>query len=575
MGLLDAPPIDYKGQSLAVFKALRDLPNVLGRWRADELTGADGTPIAVWPDSTGQGIDMVQPTAAARPTVKAAGPNGHKSASFPAGAYMYYGAGFTNGGWQKRNAALAQPVTCIVVAKMSTPVGGLRTLIGDGVQLISESGTGNVRLAAGAAASFNFGPPTTDNQYHVFVGAAGVGSNTLAVDGIVHGTGATQGQGTGALANPTLGAGTYLGANTMGPGEIVDAIWVADYLLPEQWFPIVAALAKTYGITLPVKNQSSIVQYQEITDPGTSQVSRVWLPRNVSPTTPLYIWNHQQSGTRAIAPGYFAYSPVHLASTKGCIVVASDNGGVDGWDGATAVNVVQRIQSYIVPAAVPGWTAAAAKTILHGISMGGCLSAYLAAAGTLTNLKGVILEDAAVNLAWMYQHAYAGSIATGLGLTAGTLSAATTVGATSVTSTVSIPSGTAITLDPANGTNQENVTTTGAPTGTGPYTIPVPALTKAHASGVVISDYPTKAAGRDPVLMSAASWPNIRVMVLASTGDTTVDSTANSGQLITLLGGATLKELTSQIGATGGHLSQTTMDLAKISTFIDRSLADA
>jgi hypothetical protein len=61
----------------------------------------------------------------------------------------------------------------------------------------------------------------------------------------------------------------------------------------------------------------------------------------------------------------------------------------------------------------------------------------------------------------------------------GALAAASVVGATAVSSSVSIPSGTLIQIDA--GLLSEVVTTTGAPTGTGPYNIPVPALKYAHA----------------------------------------------------------------------------------------------
>jgi hypothetical protein len=67
----------------------------------------------------------------------------------------------------------------------------------------------------------------------------------------------------------------------------------------------------------------------------------------------------------------------------------------------------------------------------------------------------------------------------------GTLSALSVVGATSVSSSVSIPSGTLIQIDVGN--LAEIVTTSGAPTGAGPYSIPVPALAKPHANGVAIT----------------------------------------------------------------------------------------
>jgi hypothetical protein len=59
------------------------------------------------------------------------------------------------------------------------------------------------------------------------------------------------------------------------------------------------------------------------------------------------------------------------------------------------------------------------------------------------------------------------------------------VGATSIPSSVSIPSGTLIQIDTS--LLSEVVTTTGAPTGAGPFTIPVPALKYAHAAGVAIT----------------------------------------------------------------------------------------
>jgi hypothetical protein len=59
------------------------------------------------------------------------------------------------------------------------------------------------------------------------------------------------------------------------------------------------------------------------------------------------------------------------------------------------------------------------------------------------------------------------------------------VGATTIPSSVSIPSGTLIQIDTGN--LAEIVTTSGAPTGAGPYTIPVPALAKPHAAGVAIT----------------------------------------------------------------------------------------
>lgn len=66
----------------------------------------------------------------------------------------------------------------------------------------------------------------------------------------------------------------------------------------------------------------------------------------------------------------------------------------------------------------------------------------------------------------------------------GTLSASSIVGAVTLSSSVSIPASTLIQVDV--GLLAETVTTS-AVSGSGPYTITVPALTKAHASGVAIT----------------------------------------------------------------------------------------
>ena len=64
---------------------------------------------------------------------------------------------------------------------------------------------------------------------------------------------------------------------------------------------------------------------------------------------------------------------------------------------------------------------------------------------------------------------------------AGTLAADIAVGVTSISSTVSIPNGTPIQM--GWGRTLERLTTNGAPTGSGPYTIPLPATAIAHKAG--------------------------------------------------------------------------------------------
>jgi hypothetical protein len=100
------------------------------------------------------------------------------------------------------------------------------------------------------------------------------------------------------------------------------------------------------------------------------------------------------------------------------------------------------------------------------------------------DIKGVCYFD---QLGFLFANILGDVVTTGTPTTpTGMLSAAVnSLGATSVSSSVSIPSGTLIQIDV--GPLAEIVTTSGAPTGVGPYTIPVPALAKLHASGVAIT----------------------------------------------------------------------------------------
>lgn len=99
------------------------------------------------------------------------------------------------------------------------------------------------------------------------------------------------------------------------------------------------------------------------------------------------------------------------------------------------------------------------------------------------DLKGPAFGD---QFGWMLGNILGDVVASGVAVApTGTLSALSVVGATSVSSSVSIPTTTLIQIDV--GVNAEIVTTTGVPTGAGPYAIPVPALTKPHANGVAIT----------------------------------------------------------------------------------------
>jgi hypothetical protein len=94
----------------------------------------------------------------------------------------------------------------------------------------------------------------------------------------------------------------------------------------------------------------------------------------------------------------------------------------------------------------------------------------------------------------------------------GTLAALANAGATSVQSSVSIPNGTLIQIDV--GVNAEIVTTSGVPTGAGPYAVPVPALTKGHASGVQITAISTPNTHAFSLLNSGGGQPTTHTLTL-------------------------------------------------------------
>lgn len=99
------------------------------------------------------------------------------------------------------------------------------------------------------------------------------------------------------------------------------------------------------------------------------------------------------------------------------------------------------------------------------------------------DLKGPAFGD---QFGWMLGNILGDVVETGVAIApTGTLSAGVAAGVTSVSSSVSIPASTLIQIDV--GVNAEIVTTTGAPTGAGPYAIPVPLTAKAHLSGVAIT----------------------------------------------------------------------------------------
>jgi hypothetical protein len=137
---------------------------------------------------------------------------------------------------------------------------------------------------------------------------------------------------------------------------------------------------------------------------------------------------------------------------------------------------------------------------------GSMVETYGEAAGVIhseIDLAGAVFPD---TLPWLLSNIFGDTVAAGTATTpTGTLSAGSSIGAVTVSSSVSIPNGTLIQIDV--GSLAEIVITSGAPTGAGPFTIPVPALTKAHLSGVAITAITAPISYASSVLNSGQAQP--------------------------------------------------------------------
>lgn len=279
---------------------------------------------------------------------------------------------------------------------------------------------------------------------------------------------------------------------------------------------------------------------------------------------PIVLWSHPHAQTEAVNNSYFLWPLIHAAVNEGWIFAAS-NMHANSWGNSTGQADVLDLYNKIVSLYGAG------PVILIGGSMGGLATANLVASGAVANVKGACSIDGAFDILTMHKNAtYTSSIETAYSAVVGTLSAGVSAGATSISSSVSFPSGTKIRIDP-NGANPEVVTTTGAPTGAGPYTIPVPALGFLHNSGVGVSDLPAKITGYDPIARSGAAYGATPWRFYASAADTSVSKTANTDAFSTLLGAGPTEKTT--VVHTNSHLGTMGCQPRDWVPFVKRCLA--
>lgn len=149
------------------------------------------------------------------------------------------------------------------------------------------------------------------------------------------------------------------------------------------------------------------VIWRDVTDTGGQALRVFYCPTLLKASMPLVIDNHQQGGTTAVGPGFYAYTACHALANAGFAVVVPNNHGIDSWSNDAACTDQANARAWVNTN-----LATVTATVLIGQSMGGPLSVIAAKEARVTNLKGVYLVDPAVNLQWMYANAYSGSINT-------------------------------------------------------------------------------------------------------------------------------------------------------------------
>jgi hypothetical protein len=189
--------------------------------------------------------------------------------------------------------------------------------------------------------------------------------------------------------------------------------------------------------------------------------------------------------------------------------------------------------------------------VLHGDSMGNLEAALTIAGQRIPGIVAYMGGSPALSLlaCAITGSAFLTTINTAYGITQGTLSGAmASTGLTSVPTTASFPTiGTKLYLG-IDTANAEIVTTTGASTGTA---VAVTATAFTHLSGAKVSDYPTKTAGHDPMLLSGDAFLGVPIKLYASASDTTVIKASNADVFGALL--APYAKEATVVAASGTH----------------------
>jgi hypothetical protein len=422
-------------------------------------------------------------------------------------------------------------------ATFAAPANATATATGTAVAITATGFTNNTRL---------FMPNIADGKKHVVVMRDDGVTSTLYVDNYFVSTISGSFFATGLVA-PTIGVGSSASGNGSAylSGNFYRVKAFDTVLSQSEMAAEVARLNAEHSVGLTLYEGTADAAYF-VQDSSTSDTSgvRIFPPARQIAAPFIVLWCHPSGADRTVSSTYFAGPYARTVVGLGGYFAASDmgfaaapGGQTRTWGNATAQNALALLRAKVIADyGLPSNT----PTLLMGASMGGMASMIAIARQTLPAgvLKGVFLIDAALSMFDMYKTSYYGEIDTAYGVAAGTLSAASSAGATSVSSSVSYPAGTIVAVETGTANAELATVASAGPTGSGPYTIPLVApLTNAHASGVRISDYGTKTAGYDPYVASTANFAGLPVRYTASNADVLVPIGPNSQQMQTKLAG--------------------------------------
>ncbi|MEW1813284.1 LamG-like jellyroll fold domain-containing protein [Pseudarthrobacter phenanthrenivorans] len=516
---------------------------------ASTIPGGDGTLINGATDQSGHGNDLTTIVASTRPTLRIE--NGKKHIACGGTSWLF---NVTNEQWPQPNTLVG------VVRLASGAISSFQVLFGSVTgsrNNVRVDTTGTPQIHAGSAGATG-GAPLNDGQWHVIVAVLNTTGSALYVDGYLVASTSSQTQGSESMLGAAIGSdGTSTNAANV---DVREYRVIRSALTAGKVRQITAELGAKWGIT--VGRTDAPATYLQTTS-SNGQAIRVWAPAPAlrGTTTPLVIWCHPHTHSEQVSPGYFVFPHILALVNKGYAVAASNMHG-DNWGNTNGINDLKNLYDYA------NAQFNVSKVVLIGGSMGGVASSLAVPDGQLPNLKGVVGIDAVYSLAALYANGtYTSSIDTAYGITRGTLSGATSAGATTIPTTASFPTvGTQLVI--GNGTaNREIVTTTAASTGS---SVAVTATTKAHASSEQVSDYPTKTAGHDPLLRAGSDYTGVRWRFYASPNDTSVNKAANTDAMASLLAAAPEKTV---VAHTGTHLAGTGIRPADLVAFVDRCFA--